>query len=734
MAQHVLALASVWACLACEKPQPTAAPRSAETTLAAATVPAAPAPVSAKLPRDEGPYYPSLLRTHDNAAIDVPAYADVKACATCHAAAVAQWSSSAHAHASFDNPWYRASVDALRKDVSYTASRHCAGCHDPLPLLAGKMEHEIAPADPLAAVGVTCLVCHSVEKATTDGNASFTLSNAAVPIPVEGDPASLQRHRDRLALPALRTPALCASCHRGFLGRHTGIGHHLSGMDEPGAWRASSFGGSRANTLEPVAAQSCNDCHLRDEPVLHADVSAHDGVLHSHRFAGGHTAIAALSGDGAQHDAIVAQLRSSVRLDLPVVRLNGKPYAASDPLPLGAGDKLALDVTVRSTGVGHQFPGGLKDIQDTWLELDVRDARGRSLFRAGDSQARREDPSAYQLRAMVVDTSGNPETRHLVTHLGTVAYDHTVPALGARTIRYELQLSAAVSAPLSVRARIQHRKHRLDARELACEATRSARGRAFAAAARQRGERVLDGCAAEPITEVAAATFAIGPQPSASERPLWSRLYDHALGLSSGLQEQLDDARSSADRALHELSFLEDSADVKSARANLLCLLGRISARQGRLEEALTKADQAEALVGIQPAILRVRADAYMSVWRWPEAATTLAQLTASSPFDTAAHRDLARARYSAHDHAGALQAAQAGMQLQPRDEGLLRTQALALQALGSPEAKAARDAFVFYRDADETTASKLACDRMTTHCNRDRMPVVTLLLSSQRP
>jgi hypothetical protein len=90
-----------------------------------------------------------LAEGHANA--DVLTADDV--CVDCHRDEVAQHASSVHARSSFDNPWYRATVDRLREDVGFEASRHYAGCHDPVMLVAGSMDHPIEPDDPLTRVG-----------------------------------------------------------------------------------------------------------------------------------------------------------------------------------------------------------------------------------------------------------------------------------------------------------------------------------------------------------------------------------------------------------------------------------------------------------------------------------------------------------------------------------------------------------------------------------------------------
>jgi tetratricopeptide (TPR) repeat protein len=283
--------------------------------------------------------------------------------------------------------------------------------------------------------------------------------------------------------------------------------------------------------------------------------------------------------------------------------------------------------------------------------------------------------------------------------------------------------------PLQVTASVRHRRHRLEARKFACEATRSTRGRAFVDEAKKRGEPTFDGCADEPISEVASAQLTLGETPDGA-RANWQRLYDHALGLSLSVQEHLGQARWSAELAQSEL--MREPRVEPVERAMVLTLLGRIDANQGRLQDALAQASQAEELLGEHPSVVRVRADAYARVWRWSAAAEALTQLTRLAPGDTAAYRDLAKARFSSGDSPGALQAAQAGMALQPRDETLLRVQALALEAQKSPDAAAARAAFLFYRDADETSQARMACDKLVPNCLRDRDPVVKIDLTPQ--
>ncbi len=79
----------------------------------------------AMVPRPGGPFAPSLLET--TGTLRGATIAEVDTCAQCHADVVAQWRTSAHAFASFNNPIYRTAVDGFRAEVSPEASRLCGG-------------------------------------------------------------------------------------------------------------------------------------------------------------------------------------------------------------------------------------------------------------------------------------------------------------------------------------------------------------------------------------------------------------------------------------------------------------------------------------------------------------------------------------------------------------------------------------------------------------------------------
>lgn len=337
---------------------------------------------------------------------------ETESCAGCHAEAAAQWGASAHAFGSFNNPIYRASVDRFRHDVGREASTFCGGCHDVALVADGAMSADVAPNDPRARGGISCRVCHGIDATRPDGNGSYNLASSPIPIPRDGDLASLEAHRARMAMAPLRTPAMCGTCHRSFLSPETGNPAHLTGQDELGAWRRSPFAGSLATRVdEDVDIAECRTCHmpLEDAPLGDAAATAaKGGKIRSHRFAGGHTWLAAMRGDASQLAAEQAMLRGAASIDVAAARAaDGGWTLPADGAAVTPGAPLTLDVVVRNEHVGHRFPAGVVDAQDTWIELRITDARGRPVADAGVLHATSDDDAtAHVLRVVQADEDG----------------------------------------------------------------------------------------------------------------------------------------------------------------------------------------------------------------------------------------------------------------------------------------------------------------------------------------
>lgn len=716
------------------------APSEADEVVAPETT-APTTPTSAltvRLPRDEGPFYPSQLRLAEGETVPVEGerlerLADVASCESCHPSAATQHHAGPHANASFGNPWYRSVIERLREDETFRESRHCAGCHDPLLLVSGRMDRTIETADPLTLSGVTCNVCHGITAATSDGNASYVLSTADPLIPDPNVPEQVEAHRTRMAPEVLRTPLLCGSCHRGFLGpEETHSGAFLSGIDELGAWRGSAWGEQQAQRIEPtdVESRQCRTCHMDPEAAEAAEFAATDGQIASHRFAGGHVPIA--SSDAVQRERVEARMRTAASIDVAgFTRLDGTfvPLERGDELPVG--ERVVLEVVIRNVGVGHRFPGGARDIRDHFVTVAVSDANGRSLGSAGDAYLAGDpsDETAYAMRTAVLDEEGQPDLEHLVHRFRALGWDHTIAPRDAGLVRYAITIPEDAVRPVRIEAILRARRHPVPFSRFACESARAERGRAFDAAARTAGMPSLDACAPEPVVDVASFTS------TSITRASWERLYEHALAASHDVQEALGLSEVTAHLALAA------APDDPRIQAAILTLEADVLARTGRRDEALAVAARAEALVGSHPAIDRARGHAEAQVWRWAEAADAFGRVALAAPLDTEAQRDHARALGSMARGEETLAATALGLRLFPRDEQLLRSQSLALGDLDAgahtdaftqlpPDTiERSRAAFLRYRRPDEETQLRLACEQRATGCAQDRLPVRVIAL-----
>ena len=407
--------------------------------------------------------------------LDVSRLAKTDDCADCHADVASHWMHSAHAYASFDNPWYRASIDQFRAARSKEESRFCAGCHDPLLLMSGDIDQEVKPDNELAYAGITCLVCHSVESTRPDGNASFTLTDAPVLLPDPASPEEIEAHRARLTMQPLRTAALCGSCHRSFSGSAIGNENHLPGIDDLGDWASSAFAGAVQDHLTSVEENSCQGCHMGTVAASDAEMAgASDGTVSSHRWAASHTAMAAQLPDAKHAQQASDELEGAVVVDIGAVHAGKRRYVLPEESRLRGGERLVFDVLLENQAAGHRFPGGVRDMHDVWVEVEVRDAAGRLLAISRPTADGNDD--VFVLRTTILDAAAEPEILHQVHRFSAPAFDRTLPAHDARAVRYSMVLPHKLELPLRVGARLLHRKHSLQFQALACEASRTERG------------------------------------------------------------------------------------------------------------------------------------------------------------------------------------------------------------------------------------------------------------------
>lgn len=616
--------------------------------------------------------------------------ADVDSCGACHPDAFAQQQSSVHALASFNNPIYRMAVERLRDTRGMGAGLVCAGCHDAALLTDGAMQQPVSPSDPRAHNGVSCRLCHGITSAGRDGNGSFVLDTETLPIPVDGDAASLDKHRKAVAPPAISE--LCGSCHQSFLSTKSGNQVLLAGQNEMLAWADSAYAGQGTSRIDSVPPQDCIACHMPKVAAPLGDVAAKAGKISSHRALGGHTWLAAMRGDTEQVAWLEAFLKESATIDVAAQALEG--------------GELSFDIVIRNVGVGHRFPGGVRDAANTRVRVRVLDEAGRVLLQSGGGE------DEHVLRAYLAADDGRLIFDRETHEVAAPIADHTIAPRDVAVVRYRGPETKG-KRPHRIEVELVHKSRSAELVRATCAESRSNSGQEFARHSSRLGAGSADGCAAQPELVIASGSRTLTDTGEAD----FDRRYQHGLGLLHEMQERLPRAKPILDAAFK-------AAGDDTERAMALVALGRVAARLGRVDEALEHLNRAETLAGPHAAIGAGRGDAFAKVWRWKDAADAYAPAVALAPGNATLWRRYALALGSSGQRTQALQAAQTGLALMPRDADLLRVQGLALRKASAGDAKEAMKSYFEHRGPDNKGAVIRRCTERSRVCAREALPV----------
>jgi len=396
------------------------------------------------------PMYPSSATTTDGKPITSKFFMDSESCKKCHEDIYNQWNSSMHHMASFNNQWYRKSIEYMQDTIGIKPSLWCGGCHDHALIVAGKMQkqhiREIVDT-PEAQNGLGCMSCHSiVHVKDTMGQGGFVIDYPPLDeLASSKNPLLLalhdyavklnpKPHRNAFLKPFHSDPAMlpefCSSCHKVHLDVPVNNYRWIRGFNDYDNWQASGVSGQGARSFYyPSKSQNCADCHMALVPSK--DFGNINGLVHSHRFAAANTAVPTSHGDQEQVAEVEKFLKGALSVDIfalaesPAGETGGEALRAGAEgpqlsstfavgeesaaglggggmggiapakliAPLGRvnasvrrGDTARVEVVVRTRRLGHFFPGGTVDAFDVWLELQGRDDKGRLVYWSGKAE------------------------------------------------------------------------------------------------------------------------------------------------------------------------------------------------------------------------------------------------------------------------------------------------------------------------------------------------------------
>src|SRR5882762_6840528 len=465
-----------------------------------------------------GPFFPSSAQVYGGEKIPSKFFMESDSCKRCHEDIYNQWNSSAHHVSSFNNQWYRKSIEYMQDTIGTKPSKWCGGCHDPAVLYAGKMDTPIKQIvhTPEAQAGLGCMMCHSIaDVKSTMGQGDFYLEYpklhqlAASKNPLVRNlhdfmiKLNPEPHRRVFLKPFMKqqTAEFCSSCHKVHLDVPVNHYRWIRGFNEYDNWQASGVSGEGARSFYyPAKPQQCADCHMPLEPSN--DMGNVAGKVHSHRFPGANTALPIANEDAAQLKATEDFLTNgALTVDIfalspasaplkpgaiaqhelattfavgeeaeakitPGSRSNVEAAPITAPLnrvqsAVRRGDTVRVDVVVRTKRVGHFFPGGTVDAYDTWLELKGVDDKGQTIFWSGMVEDDGKGPGekgAHFYRSLQVDAHGNPINKRNAWATRAVVYVRLIPPGAADTVHYRMFVPENAGSKITLHARLCYRK------------------------------------------------------------------------------------------------------------------------------------------------------------------------------------------------------------------------------------------------------------------------------------
>ena len=467
----------------------------------------------------KSPFFPSSANTNVNGIIPSNFFMDSEACGRCHKDIFEQWKSSAHHFASFNNQFYRKSIEYMQSVVGPQPSKWCAGCHDHAVFFNGRFEKPIKDQidTPEAHAGLACTSCHSIVNVSGSmGQGGFTIEYPPLHELVSSKNKYIQAfdkfltylnptpHKQSFMKPFMRQDSaeFCSSCHKVHLDVPVNNYRWFRGFNDYDNWQSSGFGQGARSFYYPPKAATCLECHMPLVPSK--DPGNHSGEVHSHRFPGANMAVPFANRDHAQMGAVERFLKSGfITVDIfavsPVdensketamVRRSGEGPQLMTGMAVGEeaeqagqitirevgkltapidragaavrpGTTAKVDVVVRTRKIGHFFPGGTLDSFDIWLELQAKDADGKIIYWSGrveDDGKGPVEPGAHFYRAYQLDGEGNPINKRNAWQARSVLYVRAIQPGAADVAHYRVKIPKDAKGPISLTAKLNYRK------------------------------------------------------------------------------------------------------------------------------------------------------------------------------------------------------------------------------------------------------------------------------------
>ena len=416
-----------------------------------------------------GHFLPSNARTTTGHAIPARLLLGSASCGSsgCHSTIYKEWQPSAHHYSAID-PFYEGVKTNYIHDRGAKAPRYCAGCHQPVTLLADEPIYAKTQGD--GSEGSSCVFCHAIRDTLTRGNANYVVRPPEPYLFELSSRPALRRiayllirlhpaqHNLDFDVKHSETAEFCGTCHKQYINKQENGWGFVQLQDQYDNWKNGPW------HTDPRRNLQCQDCHMHevraDDPARNAQ-----GFVHDHRILASNTFAPVMLGlPGAQRQAELVKQWLTGNAVIPEIagRWPSGPILPVELEPEGtfvAGQKAALRALVVNRKVGHQFPTGPLDVLQAWLELRVTDARGRTIYTAGTlGPAGPVEGNTVQYRAYLLNKKAEPVYTHSLWNVVGARDKRAIPPGGSDMTEFHFAVPRGTVGPLHCQLRLLYHK------------------------------------------------------------------------------------------------------------------------------------------------------------------------------------------------------------------------------------------------------------------------------------
>jgi hypothetical protein len=196
------------------------------------------------------------------------------------------------------------------------------------------------------------------------------------------------------------------------------------------------------------ATTPCQHCHMTPGITKFMQNPGRDAAgapmrehIYTHYFVGGNAMLPGLLGSTEHERLAKERLRSAAKVEIESIeRIN---------------DTVSIAIKVTNIGAGHKIPTGLTEAREIWLNVEVRDKAGSTVFRSGGmGEGGYIDKDAVIYHTVFGDSEGKPTEK--VWLADRILQDNRIPPKGYSIENYSFTIPADTKGPLSIAVRLNY--------------------------------------------------------------------------------------------------------------------------------------------------------------------------------------------------------------------------------------------------------------------------------------